>query len=143
MPQAERGFTLIETLFALSILAIILVLVPKLQVEQTDKLELEHFLDTLEMDVLYLQNTASTQEIDIPYVLKFHPDSYSIVLNRSTQIKREYPSQFTLESSYPRDVAFYVRGVIRNPQTILVNLAGEPYQIVFPLGKGRFYVEKR
>ncbi|WP_080874601.1 competence type IV pilus minor pilin ComGD [Oceanobacillus timonensis] len=143
MPRTEQGFTLIETLFALSILAVMLLLVPKLQVEQTDKLELKQFLDTLEMDVLYLQNTASTQEINMPYVLKFHPDNYRITLNRSTVITREYPSQFSLESSYPKDVAFYVRGIIKNPQTIWVSLAGEPYQIVFPLGKGRFYVEKR
>lgn len=143
MPQTEQGFTLIETLFALSILSLILFLIPKQQVEQIDKLELQHFLDTLEMDVLYLQNTASTQEIDIPYVLKFNSDNYSIMLDRSTEIKRDYPAQFSLVTPFPKNVEFYISGVIKNPQTIRVSLAGEPYQIVFPLGKGRYYVEKR
>ncbi|GAA0331253.1 competence type IV pilus minor pilin ComGD [Oceanobacillus sp. FSL W7-1293] len=143
MPQTERGFTLIEALFALSILSIILLLIPRQQVEQIDKFELQHFFDTLEMDVLYLQSTASTQENDIPYVLKFNPDSYSIVLDRFREIKREYPAQFSLVTSFPKNVEFYISGVIKNPQTIRVSLAGEPYQIVFPLGKGRYYVEKR
>ncbi|MDM8099425.1 MULTISPECIES: competence type IV pilus minor pilin ComGD [Oceanobacillus] len=143
MLQTERGFTLIEALFALSILSIILLLIPRQQVEQIEKLELQHFFDTLEMDVLYLQSTAGTQENDIPYVLKFNPDSYSIVLDRFREIKREYPAQFSLVTSFPKNVEFYISGVIKNPQTIRVSLAGEPYQIVFPLGKGRYYVEKR
>ncbi len=134
---------MIETLFALSVLSIILLLMPKLQVEQMDKLELQHFLDTLEMDVLFLQNTKSTQQINGIYFLRFYPDHYRILLKHSTQIKREYPAQFSLETSNPKDVEFYAGGVTRNPQTIRISLAGEPYRIVFPFGKGRYYVEER
>ncbi|GEN87393.1 competence type IV pilus minor pilin ComGD [Oceanobacillus sp. FSL W8-0428] len=143
MLQTERGFTLIETLFALSILSVILLLIPKHQIEQIDKLESRHFLDTLEMDVLYIQNKRSTQESGKSYILRFYPDNYSILFNYSTEIRREYPPLFSLDTPFPKDIEFSVGGVIKNPQSILISFGEERYRIVFPFGKGRFYVEER
>ncbi|GIO23144.1 prepilin-type N-terminal cleavage/methylation domain-containing protein [Oceanobacillus sp. J11TS1] len=143
MLQTERGFTLLEALFALSILSVILLLIPKHQMEHMENLENEQFLNTLEMDVLYLQNTMSTQEITKPYVLRFASDSYSILLSNETIIKREFPSSVILTNPYLKDIKFSIGGVTMNPQTILMDIGGEPYRIVFPFGKGRFYAEKR
>lgn len=143
MLQTERGFTLIETLFALSILSVILLLIPKHQVEQINKLENQHFLGTLEMDVLYVQNKRSTQEISKSYILRFYPDNYSILFNYSTEIRREYPPLFSLDTPFPKDIEFSVGGVIKNPQSIFISFGEERYRIVFPFGKGRFYVEER
>lgn len=141
MLQTERGFTLIETLFALSILSLLLLLIPKHQMEYMEKLENQQFFETLEMDVLYLQNTMGTQEIVIPYILKFSPDSYSILINNNTHIKREFPPSVALTNPYLKEITFSMGGVIKNPQAILMDVGGEPYRIVFPFGKGRFYVE--
>lgn len=142
MQQTEQGFTLIEVLFALSVLACILLLVPKYQTGQLEKTEQQQFLEMLDMDLLYLQSMSSLGA-ETRYHLTFHEDHYKIIHGLKIFIHRNYPAHVTIPSGGRKEIRFNGKGLIIQPRTILIEMGEESYRLVFPFGKGRFYAEKR
>lgn len=77
----HRGFTLLEVLIVLSILSILITLSVPISKSLFEKQEEKQFLNTLESDILYIQNlslgTRSRSTIE------FHKDHYTIFKTRT------------------------------------------------------------
>ncbi|MFA1821548.1 competence type IV pilus minor pilin ComGD [Virgibacillus oceani] len=136
----KNGFTLIEMLIALSIVMIMLLLVVPISLSTLDAAEEEQFLQTLEFDVLYIQSMAGENLLTS---IRFADDHYRIIRgNQEGFIKRDYPKDVTINSRISNEITFDHRGSIRNPRTIEIHTKNASYRMIFPFGKGRYYIEK-
>jgi|SRR5690625_1524632 len=140
--KQRNGFTLIEMLFALTIISVLtLLVVPNLyklaQKQQTNK-----FFDVLEADVFYVQNQAIGTSVNSRIV--FSSDHYSILNNQnSEEIKRYYPKHLSNRIKINHRIWFSNLGTIINPTTLIFEDQDTSYWVIFPLGKGRFYIEEK
>ncbi|MRG86577.1 competence type IV pilus minor pilin ComGD [Salinibacillus xinjiangensis] len=142
----QSGFTLVEMLIVLSLFMTIFVVTLPLNDDVYEKLEVRQFLDTLEMDILYMQNYTITYQSEVRLV--FQPDNHSYhLIDTKRQVKlmeRSYPRTIELNLNvFPTRFAFNLTGTLRTPGSFLVNTRAESYKVTFPFGKGRFYVTKQ
>ena len=139
----KNGFTLIEMLLTLSILSILFLLTIPVQSDLLTKQQEKQFIELLQQDVLFLQNQSSKHRRDEMYI-RFYDDYYSILswINEP-YAHREYPAGWTLvANNQTRLIRFVQTGTILQPRTLVMYTPSEKIYIVFPLGKGRFYIEK-
>lgn len=137
----ERAFTLYELILVLTIISsFTFIFLPELS-KSYKQLKLQSFIHQLYSDVLYLQNN---QYNNLSYqFINFDQNAYYIKIvenSKSKMIKRNYPEGLRLYSSKPR-IEFNVVGNIKQPQTLTLFYGEEHYELVFPFGKGRFYVK--
>lgn len=139
----KNGFTLIEMLFTLSILSILFLLTVPVQSELLGKQQEEQFIETLKQDVLFIQNQSSKHTRDEMYI-RFYDNHYSILSGVNKPFaERDYPADWTLvASNQTRLLRFVQSGTVLQPRTLVMYTPSEKLFIVFPLGKGRFYIEK-
>jgi competence protein ComGD len=139
--KKEKGFTLLELLITLSILMIMLLLVAPISLSTLDAAEEERFFQTLEFDVLYIQSMAHER---LSTTISFADDHYKIIrrAQEGGTIRRYYPKGITINSRISNEITFDYRGSVRNPRTIEVHTKNETYRMIFPFGKGRYYIEK-
>ena len=138
----KNGFTLIEMLLVLSVLSIIILLAVPLQFSSLTKQEENQFIELFMHDVLLIQNQASVNSKD-SMSIKFHDDHYSIMQRTIEQpfAKRNYPDGWSI-LGINRDIEFSESGSFLYPRKIVMYSKEERIAFTFPLGKGRFYVEK-
>lgn len=141
--DAKNGFSLIELLVVLSILSIILFIAVPFSYSFIERQQTKHFLNTLESDVFYVQNQsfATLQTAR----LTFREDHYIVFVHLDGDIKpkiRPYPKNIQVNFHQDNRITFSNNGHYRTPHTISMIVSGEKYQLIFPLGKGRYYIEK-
>lgn len=139
----KNGFTLIEMLITLSILSILFLLTIPVQSDLLIKQQEEQFIELLQQDVLFIQNQSSKHRRDEMYI-RFYDDYYSILSGVNEPfVQREYPADWTLvANNQTRLLRFVQSGTVLQPRTLIMYTPTEKLYIVFPLGKGRFYIEK-
>lgn len=140
--KKQSGFTLVELLLVLSILSILLLLSVPLNISGLQKHQDEQFLETFQYDVLYIQHLATTTTDDKRVYIRFQNDRYSIIENTKTLETRYYPDGWEMDPRTMEELSFKSTGTVRQPGRIKMTSKNNTYFVVFPLGKGRGYVEE-
>ena len=145
-PNPQRnGFTLIEVLIVLVLIhAMVFVTIVKIE-PLMQQYRLYWFIQQLEADVFLAQETAITQGQVVS--LRFSPQKHEYFMltsNSSTSIlQRSYDSRIHLEfATLKPQIKFLSNGNISASGTFFVSSGSIMYQVVFLLGKGRFYAQK-
>ncbi|WP_164668621.1 type II secretion system protein [Virgibacillus doumboii] len=87
----KNGFTLIEVLFVLAVWSVLMLLSAPLNVSVLEKHAEEKFLETLQMDILYMQNLSYGSR-----------DNYSLVFQDGGYVvKKIHSSEFWVEREIP------------------------------------------
>ncbi|WP_249871107.1 competence type IV pilus minor pilin ComGD [Oceanobacillus saliphilus] len=139
----SNGFTLIEMLFVVSLLSIILLLFPSLNMESVEKQQEKQFLETLKFDVLYIQNLSNLATDEKLYI-RLYEDNYKIIKGVTKPIaERPYPDGMVIDYRGNPDLYFNENGTFLYPRTIRITTKYSVYDMIFQLGKGRFYIAQR
>lgn len=137
----KNAFTLIETLLVLSVLSILILLTVPLHASTITKQEEKQFIDLLQFDVLLIQNQASIESKGKMYI-RFYDDHYLVLQGiNAPYAKRYYPNGWTI-IGMNQTIEFHSNGTLLSPRTITMYSEDERIAFIFPLGKGRFYVDK-
>lgn len=139
----NQGFSLLEVIFMLTVLSIIISLSAPLIFSTLDKQTEKQFFDVLFSDLLLIQ-TASHGINDTNASIVFNESSYSVRILEETDrvMTRSYPSGWKTDERAFKRISFK-NGTIRQAGTIFLQNEENGYRIVFPLGKGRGYVDKQ
>lgn len=137
----NQGFTLLEVLFVLVIFSIISVIFPPFQSEIIEKQKDKQFLETLEIDVLYVQNMTYLTTGENVFI-RFYQDNYKIIQGSNIITERVYPDGWNVDYRLNSDIRFNGKGTFLYPRTIHITTTYSEYRIVFQFGKGRFYIAK-
>ncbi|MGP4065095.1 competence type IV pilus minor pilin ComGD [Oceanobacillus sp. M65] len=137
----EDGFTLIEMLMVLGIISTLVLLAFPLQFNVLKEQEEKQFLKTLASDVSYIQQRSTlTSGMNR---ITFNENSYRITVDGRPSMNRAYPEGLTIDTRTDRNITFNYNGNIKNPRTLYLVSSLNSYRMVFPFGKGRFYLEKQ
>lgn len=140
----ENGFTLIEVLLILCVLAVLVLLSAPINLNVLDNKEEEQFLATFESDLLYIQSVSYLSNENIRMQIKV--DKYTINDGYLGNViySRSIPNgwSFDLRTIQSGVISFNQNGTIRESGTIYLNTDKSTFKIVFALGKGRCYIEK-
>lgn len=138
---SQRGFTLLEILVVLSIWITILAFSVPFTITLLEKKTEEHILNTFQQDVLYIQNQAIGSKEYLRIIL--HKNSYIMVGANNKTEERKLPSGWTINRRTIENISFNQKGSIREAGTIQFITPNNRYNIIFPIGKGRGYIEKQ
>lgn len=137
-----KGFTFIELVFVLFIISLLTFLVIPGLFSTLKKQQTKQFFTTFDADILYIQNSAlgTSQHVRI----LFEDDYYVIRNNRTKEaIKRYYPEHISRITKSNNRISFNDSGTIISPTSYRFEDETTTYKIVFPLGKGRHYIEEQ
>lgn len=128
----RKGFTLIETLFVLSIICILCVLTMTLHIPQkSEKVELNEivsFLNEAKMNAMISKQTTTIH-------FSHHQITYSSAhQQKSLKLNKE-------NSFEDYQMTFNENGNIKTAKTILYHTKNHDYRFVYQVGSGCFYVE--
>lgn len=140
--KSERGFTLIELLFTLTVVAFIISLSVPFLIATFEKQKEKQFFTLLKQDILLLQNsTFRTSDYNRIF---FRIDHYQIIFdsNKYESIIRQYPQHTSLMGN-TTILNFKKDGTVIDPRTITLRSKYGNKDLVFPFGKGRFYVKSK
>lgn len=136
----QAGFTLIELLFVLMIVSLLSFLAVPAVYRAYQEQQIEQFFQLMESDVLFAQNRAleATGQVKV----LFNEDHYRIMIEMKEMDKREYPEHLTFRAVSTTNVRYNRNGTIQNPLTLsFYDQQDKRIKVVFPFGKGRFYVD--
>ncbi|WP_176447377.1 competence type IV pilus minor pilin ComGD [Lentibacillus sp. CBA3610] len=137
-----NGFTLIEVLFVLAVLSVLILITTPLQLSVLDKKTEERFLETLEMDLLYMQTLAYNSRMT--HRLAFlDSERYEIKANNTSILERTVPEGWEIDTRTLKTISFNKKGTIVKSGTFAIKTLTDHYNVVCPLGKGRCYFEKQ
>ena len=137
----QQGFSLIEVLVTLSILGIILTIFFPISNSLLETKTEEKVFDMFQYDVLFLQNKSMGTNNYTRMVLK--PNGYTITDHNTILIERELPDGWEIDPRNLVNISFNRSGAIRNAGTIKIVSPKNTYNVIFPIGKGRGYIEKQ
>lgn len=137
----EGGFTLVEVLLVLSIWSILILFVMPIDLDRLETKQEEKFLETLAFDVLYIQSLSTTVEDDHMRI-QFYRDGYTVRVGtfENEMIYRQAPKGWSISYRVLPMISFDKYGRIKKPGNVLIHTNQTTYRIIFPFGKGRFYV---
>jgi|SRR5690625_2012036 len=137
----EVGFTLIEQIISLAVLAILISLITPMAFKRIDDMTEQQFIKRLSNDILYTQNMALTYPEEYPR-LRFHEDSYVIRVGimDNFRVKREIPSHWKIQTGSLEEISFTKAGTIRWSGAIKIITPSTSHELIFALGKGREYI---
>ena len=140
MESKINGFTLIEVVVVLSIWSVIILLLVPISLKQIEVQQEKRFFETFEIDILYMQRLSMMTKENVR--LRFYDDSYHILKGQKepTILVRDMPSSWKINMRNYLSISFDENGRMRNPITIVITTTYASYNIIFPLGKGRYYV---
>lgn len=135
-----KGFTLLEVLFTLAILSILITLSAPLTISSLAKHQEKQFFQTLQFDVMLVQNLSINNNNYIR--IKLNDKSYELINGaRSKPIAiRNLPKKWYITKQNLDTISFNRDGSIRRAGTIKITTEQSSYNVVFPLGKGRGYI---
>ncbi|WP_087971669.1 competence type IV pilus minor pilin ComGD [Oceanobacillus rekensis] len=141
--RIPNGFTLLEVLFVLTLLSVVLVLLPPINVDVIAKQQEKQFIETFQFDVLYVQNMSNLITNEEVFI-RLYKDNYKILRGSSETIaERTYPPGLVIDPRGNADISFNTSGTFIYPRTIRITTKNNDYNAVFQLGKGRFYIAER
>lgn len=141
----KNGFSLIEVLIVLSILTTLLFIGGSIQIRTYDTYQFKQWYALFESDLLQLQQDTIVS-VNSPYLL-IRPGGNSYeVRNSPTEkpiIKRSIPKNLKIRLySFNNPLSFSKSGTIKRPGKFQVVSKYSKWEIIFPLGKGRSYVNE-
>lgn len=137
----QNGFSLVELLFVLGILSFLLLLIVPLSLNHLEHQREMKFLEQLKYDVLYIQNISMTNKTRTAHL--YMSEDYYQIYDRTIhdgQIKRYYPDTWNVDTRVMSQIAFNKNGTMQSPGKFTIQTKQKTYEIIFPLGKGRFYI---
>jgi competence protein ComGD len=138
---SQVGFSLLEVMITLSVIAVLISLsVPAMHSLLAKKKE-ERILERMEYDILYVQNQAIGAYKNSRIILQ--EDKYVITGSNTETIVRELPQNWEIDRRKLDTISFNENGTIRKAGTISIKTPKNSYRYVFPLGKGRGYLDKQ
>ncbi|MFD1850617.1 competence type IV pilus minor pilin ComGD [Oceanobacillus bengalensis] len=138
--KVRNGFTLVEVLFVLTILSILLLFTPKPNLTSLNNIHVQQFFKVLQSDVLYAQTLTPTSKYNIR--IRFYADKYVVYDDNIILETRNYPKGLSVDTRTNDTFEFSNAGTIKNPRAIIFATKDVEYRIVFPFGKGRFYIHE-
>lgn len=139
MTKSEEGFTLIELLLVLSIVLILSSITIPSMVNVIQEVKVQQFFNELESDVLYAQSSSLGSDDHVRII--FEETQYRVINTKSgSKLSKKYPNQ--LKKKNHQRITFSRSGSVKKPNSFLLSNNDTTYRIVFPLGKGRHYVER-
>lgn len=143
MKRTENGFTLIESLFVLSILFIITFIVSFTFKPQFEKKESDLFLTQLKADLFYGQQYAISHQEEVTII--FSPDQHYYYIRSSYNlppiIMRYYSKDVIVSpGSLPLNFKFSAGGIVSRFGSFFIQCGNKHYRMTILIGKGRFYV---
>ena len=136
----KNGFTFLEMLIVLSIVALLMILTVPLQFNTLNNLKEEQFIEQLKLDVLLVQNQTSHHGVN-QMSIRFHDHYYRVLHGRNpTYADRDYPAGWSTIAG--QTIRFKETGTFLEPRRIPMYTPTDRIHFVFTLGKGRFYVER-
>ncbi|SDQ50519.1 competence protein ComGD [Virgibacillus subterraneus] len=142
--QSKNGFTLIEVLFVLALWSVLLLISAPLQFSILEKQEEDNFMDTFEMDLLYMQNKSYGSRNYFRLIFTENK-SYTITKNSNLKIliERRIPKGWKIDYLNLQVISFNHRGTIVDPGSFMIQTINNNYKVTCPLGKGRCYIVKQ
>lgn len=139
----KNGFTFIELLLVLSILSMLTFIVMHISFASLHKQYENYFFQTLTEDIRYIQNIALSDRKAHASIL-FNSSSYEIVIRQDARPSyvRKLPEGWEIKTNL-RSIAFTESGNISQAGTISINSPHNQFKVVFPLGKGSYYVTEK
>lgn len=145
MNNTEDGFTLLESLFVLSVFLIIASVSAILLKSQFLSLEKQQFISQLKADLLYGQQYALSHQVLITVHILPEENFYYLREghNKGFLIEREIPDTVTImEGTMKLFFYFHPDGNINRFGSFIIMVDAVRYKMTFLIGKGRFYVAK-
>ncbi|MGM8213491.1 competence type IV pilus minor pilin ComGD [Virgibacillus sp. W0430] len=139
----RSGFTLVEMLFVLTILLLILSTSVPIVTSAINKQQVKQFVNVFQSDLLYLQNQSTGNKDDIRLIFK---DDHYFVKNYNTKrtlFQRSYTKNMAIDTRTINYIAFNDKGTLKYPGVIYIKTDYKDYRLVFPLGKGRNYIDEQ
>jgi competence protein ComGD len=145
MNNAQKGFTLIESLVVLSIFMIISSITVFSLKPQHSIIEDESFLTQLKRDLYFAQQYAISHQHEVSVVI--NPEQYRYYFILRTELPpilvRNYSKNISLtEGSIPLYFKFLGDGNVNKFGTIFIQTKNKKYLLTVLIGKGRFYVKE-
>ncbi|WP_106497155.1 competence type IV pilus minor pilin ComGD [Lentibacillus sp. Marseille-P4043] len=137
-----NGFTLLEVIFILGIWSLLILLSLPIQFSLLDKQEAEQFFRTFESDLLYMQNMSFASDDNFRLSIDAENNRYTIYSRTNEKvIERTIPKEWKIDKrTLQKPISFNKLGTIRTPGTLEIITKKQEYKIIFPLGKGRYYI---
>ncbi|MFC0522629.1 competence type IV pilus minor pilin ComGD [Pontibacillus salicampi] len=146
-PKQDKssGFTFLEMLIVLAIMGVLLTI----SIPMTNRLQTSYkermFLEQFKADVLLTQQQSMTTGDHYRIILYEQERYYRLYSENNHQLIQEnhLPEDWILQSyTIDRKIQFDSNGRIRSPGTLFLRTPQSTYRIIFPLGKGRYYVKE-
>lgn len=140
MMLKTNGFTFIELLLVLMITSIFTVIGIKISFNILENQYEKQFFHILNEDLRYIQNLALSDAYTEARIT-FNPSSYRVTTNQShSNFDRKYPAGWIFEENAFNRITFNTNGTLRSSGTVFLKSSSKLYKVVFPLGKGSYYV---
>lgn len=137
----NQGFTLIELLIVLAVVSVLLLLTLPKMFDTVVKQQTNHFFETFNSDILYLQNKSLNNTDRLRIFLR--RDQYYLLNNNVEMMDRPYHHSIRLLDYQAPQIVFNRNGNIQQPYTYTFKGNQESYRVIFPFGKGRHYVQEQ
>lgn len=145
MTTGKEGFTLVETLFVLSIFLIISSITAFSIKPQYDENVCRQFLTTFQADFLYGQQYAISHQQEVTVVISSDHFYYYLrtAYNQPPFVMRNYSNSIVITSkTLPLSFKFTPSGNVSSFGSLAIKCGSRNYTMTVLIGKGRFYVVK-
>ena len=140
MIKRQNGFTLVELLLVLSTVIILSMIVIPPMANMINQIKFNHFLQTIESDVLFIQSQAQ-RKASSTFQIVFTKDEYYVIESTKQLRIEKYPPGTKFKGTLSKNITFGALGTIKQGDTIRFEMTNKIVKLIFPLGKGRHYVE--
>lgn len=141
----QSGYLLIEMMVVLLIIGLIgSIAYPKFN-SFTKNRKTEYFLNSLEKDIMHMQQKAINESSVYRLTFNNDKDMYQIGTYSSNKVlNRPIPKHITIEGqAMEMTIQYNQNGNISRAGTLYIYSEDAVYKMVFQLGKGKFYVAKQ
>lgn len=136
----KNGFTFVELLLVLVITSIFTLIGVRISFNTLENQYEKQFFHMLTEDLRYIQNLAMSDAAN-EATLTFNTTYYRVTSNQSyPNFERKYPDGWTFEENLFNRIVFNSNGTLRSSGTVYLKSSSKQYKVVFPLGKGSYYV---
>lgn len=144
MFRNDKGFTLIETLISLAIVATLSIASFPFVVQLFDYMQLNQVITVLQSDLHYLRDMNMMQLDDAPlrYIRIYHDEQrYVLIRGEEIEFERFFPSTIQIPHSQPISIIrFNSAGNLGQGRTLQIESNHHQRQFVFSVGMGGFDV---
>ncbi|TFB23812.1 type II secretion system protein [Filobacillus milosensis] len=141
----QKGYTLIEMLIVLMIVMMITTIsIIFFKVDQPED-PVKQFLDSFEKDIFFMQQYSVTNQKSLSLIFNRSENYYYItdIQGNTKLIIRHYNPQIKVDLySFSVPFRYNTTGLPLNPGSFFVIYKNKAYKVIFPFGKGRFYVNE-